>query len=304
MAKLLVVISGTTASGKTKLAITLAGHFNSEIVSADSRQIYKEMSIGTAIPPQEDMATIKHHFIQNKSVFDYYNAFMFETEVLQLLDVLFRRMNPVIMVGGSGLYINAVCYGIDDIPTVDPKVRKDMKTLYAREGIEGLRLLLKKLDPVYYRKADLRNPQRLLKALEISVMTGRPYSSFLSSTHKKRNFDILKIGIDMPREELYRHINERVDRMIKEGLVEEALRLYTYRNQNALNTVGYKEIFDYLNNKTSLEQAIDLIKRNTRRYARKQITWFRRDKDIHWYHPDQTEQIIEFIHNHMNGNNR
>ncbi|HHJ10801.1 MAG TPA: tRNA (adenosine(37)-N6)-dimethylallyltransferase MiaA, partial [Bacteroidetes bacterium] len=227
--------------------------------------------------------------------YDYYNAFMYETEVIKLLEDLFRRMNPVIMAGGSGLYINAVCHGIDDIPTVEPAVRQEMKELYAWEGIEGLRSLLKKVDPEYYKKADLRNPKRLLKALEITVQAGRPYSSFLTQTRKQRPFRILKAGLDLPREELYDRINRRVDRMIETGLMEEARRLYPHRNTNALNTVGYKELFDYFDKKISLDEAITRIKANTRKYARKQLTWFRKDPDIRWFHPEEKDKIIEWI---------
>ena len=241
------------------------------------------------------MKAVRHHFIQSKSVFDYYNAFMYETEVTELLEDLFRRMNPVIMAGGSGMYIDAVCHGIDDIPTVDPAVRQEMKELYAREGIEGLRLLLKKVDPAYYEKADLRNPKRLLKALEISMQTGRPYSSFLTQTRKQRPFRILKAGLDLPREELYERINRRVLKMVEEGLVKEAQTLLPHRHLNALNTVGYKEIFDYLEGKLSLNEAIERIQANTRKYARKQLTWFRRDPKIRWFRPEETEKIIRWI---------
>jgi len=293
--KILIIISGPTAVGKTAVAIAVARHFGSEIISADSRQIYREMSIGTAVPSPEEMKAVRHHFIQNKSAYDYYNAFMYETEVIKLLEDLFRRMNPVIMAGGSGLYINAVCHGIDDIPTVEPAVRQEMKELYAWEGIEGLRSLLKKVDPEYYKKADLRNPKRLLKALEITVQAGRPYSSFLTQTRKQRPFRILKAGLDLPREELYDRINRRVDRMIETGLMEEARRLYPHRNTNALNTVGYKELFDYFDKKISLDEAITRIKANTRKYARKQLTWFRKDPDIRWFHPEEKDKIIEWI---------
>ncbi len=291
----LVIICGPTASGKTSLAIELAQYFGSEIISADSRQIYREMSIGTAVPFPEERKGVRHHFIQNKSVFDYYNAFMYETEVIHLLEDLFRRMNPVIMAGGSGLYIDAVCRGIDDIPTVEPAVRQEMKELYVREGLEGLRSLLKKMDPDYYKKADLRNPKRLLKALEISVQTGRPYSSFLTQPHKQRSFRILKAGLDLPREDLYDRINRRVDRMIEAGLTEEARRLYPHRDTNALNTVGYKELFDYFDKKISLDEAITRIKANTRKYARKQLTWFRKDPEIRWFRPEETEEILRWI---------
>ena len=293
--KVLVVISGPTAVGKTATAIAIARHFGSEIISADSRQIYREMRIGTAVPSPEELATVKHHFIQTKSIFDYYNAYLYETEVLELLPELFRRMNPVVMAGGSGLYIDAVCHGIDDIPTVDPAVRQQMLELYEREGLEGLQRRLQEVDPDYYAQVDLHNPKRLLKALEISVQSGRPYSSFLTRTPKERPFRILKIGLNLPREELYDRINRRVVKMIDEGLVEEARSLLPHRRVNALNTVGYKEIFDHLEGKLSLDEAIERIQANTRKYARKQLTWFRKDPKTKWFRPDETKKIIEWI---------
>ena len=299
MSNLLVIICGPTAVGKTHVAIEVAKHFGSEIISADSRQIYRELRVGTAIPSSEELAAVKHHFIQNKSIFDYYNAFMYETEVLALLQDLFPRINPVIMAGGSGLYIDAVCHGIDDIPTVDHKFRKQLQELYAREGLEGLQQMLKKLDPDYYQRVDLQNPQRLLKALEISVQTGYPYSSFLKRTRKQRSFHILKIGLDLPREELYHRINIRANHMIATGLVAEARRLYPHRELNALNTVGYKEIFHYLDNKISLDQATERIQANTRKYARKQLTWFRKDTETKGFRPEETGKIIEWINHNM-----
>ena len=301
--KILIIISGPTAVGKTAAAIAVARHFGSEIISADSRQIYREMHIGTAVPSPEELATVKHHFIQTKSIFDYYNAFMYETEVLTLLPQLFRRMNPVVMAGGSGLYIDAVCHGIDDIPTVDPAVRQQMLELYEREGLEGLQRRLREVDPSYYAQVDLRNPKRLLKALEISVQSGRPYSSFLTRTRKERPFRILKIGLDLPRPELYNRINRRVDRMIETGLEEEARRLYPHRDTNALNTLGYKELFDYFDKKISLDEAIIRIKANTRKYARKQLTWFRKDPEIKWFRPEETKEIIEWIEQRIGNSN-
>ncbi len=295
MSNLLIIITGPTAVGKTSVALEVAKYFGTEIISADSRQIYREMRIGTAVPAPEELAAVKHHFIRNKSVFDYYNAFMYETEVLALLEELFPRLNPVVMAGGSGLYIDAVCHGIDDIPTVDQKVRKQMKEFYNREGLEGLQQMLKKRDPGYYQRVDLHNPKRLLKALEISVQTGRPYSSFLTRTRKERPFRILKAGLDLPRQELYDRINRRVLQMIEAGLVEEAQSLLPHRHLNALNTVGYKEIFDHLEGKLSLDEAIERIQANTRKYARKQLTWFRKDPDIRWFAPNKTEDIIQWI---------
>ena len=293
--KILIIISGPTAVGKTAVAVAVARHFGSEIVSADSRQIYREMRIGTAVPSPQELAAVKHHFIQTKSISDYYNAFMYETEVLDLLPQLFRRMNPVVMAGGSGLYIDAVCYGIDDIPTVDPAVRQQMKEFYEREGLEGLQRRLREVDPDYYTQVDLHNPKRLLKALEISVQSGRPYSSFLTRTRKERPFRILKAGLDLPREELYDRINRRVLQMMEEGLVEEARTLLPHRRVNALNTVGYKEIFEHLEGKLTLDEAVERIQANTRKYARKQLTWFRKDPEIRWFRPEESGKIIEWI---------
>ncbi len=301
--KILIIIPGPTAVGKTAVAITVAQHFGSEILSADSRQIYREMRIGTAVPSSQELAAVKHHFIQTRSIFDYYNAFMYETEVLDLLPQLFRRMNPVIMAGGSGLYIDAVCHGIDDIPTIDPAVRQQMLELYEREGLEGLQHRLREVDPDYYAQVDLHNPKRLLKALEISVQSGRPYSSFLTRTRKERPFRILKAGLDLPREELYDRINRRVVQMIEAGLVEEARTLLPHRRVNALNTVGYKEIFDHLEGKLSLDKAVERIQANTRKYARKQLTWFRKDPEIRWFRPEESGKIIEWIVEKMGNSN-
>jgi tRNA dimethylallyltransferase len=293
--KYLIVILGPTAAGKTRTAIEVARNFNTEIISCDSRQIYKELKIGTAVPSESELAEVKHHFIQNKSIYEYYNASMFEFEVMDLLDNLYGKYKYVLMVGGSGLYINAVCYGIDDLPAVDPELRKELLEKYETEGIESIRKQLKLLDPIYYAKVDLRNPKRMLKAIEVSLMTGRPYSSFLKNSKKERPFKILKIGLSVNREELYQRIDKRVDRMIDEGLPDEARQYYKDRHLNALNTVGYKELFDYFDNKITLEQAVRLIKRNTRNYARKQLTWFKKQKNITWFSPDETGKIIDFI---------
>ncbi|NOY36323.1 MAG: tRNA (adenosine(37)-N6)-dimethylallyltransferase MiaA [Chlorobi bacterium] len=295
MSRLLVIILGPTASGKSALAVKLAKELHTEILSADSRQVYRELSIGTAVPTEEEKQGIPHHLMGHRSVHDYYNAFMFEQEALILLDSLFSRMNTVIMAGGSGLYIDAVCRGIDDIPTVDPEIRISMQKKYQAEGIESLRSMLKKLDPEYYAQVDLRNPKRLLKALEISVMTGKPYSSFLMRNVKPRNFGMMKIGITPARNELYHRINARVDKMMEKGLTEEARTLMPYRHLNALNTVGYKELFAYLDGEITRETAIDLIRRNTRRYARKQLTWFRKDPDIRWFTPGEEDRILTLI---------
>ena len=292
----LIVIVGPTAIGKTKLCIELAESLHTEIVSADSRQIYKELNIGTAKPDAEELSRIKHHFIGTKSIFDYYTAGMFELDVMDLLGDLFQSYNQVIMTGGSGLYINAVCQGIDALPRIDQDVRDQLLEQYRNEGIESLRQDLKKVDPEYYQTADLKNPKRLLKALEISIMTGKPYSSFLTSQAKERPFQIIKIGLNKDRSVLYDTINKRVDKMVDEGLVEEASELHQHKNLNALNTVGYKELFDHFDGNISQSRAIELIKRNTRRYAKRQITWFSRDTDIDWFHPEEKEKIEQYIH--------
>ena len=291
----LIVLLGPTATGKTKMAIELARYFDTEIISADSRQFYREMKIGTAAPTDRELSTVKHHFIGSLSIKDYYNASMFEEEVLRLLPDLFAKNHLVLMAGGSGLYIDAVCTGIDELPTIDPEIRKEFQQLYQAEGIEGLRRSLKMVDPGSYERIDLRNPNRILKALEVSRMTGKPYSTFLTSGKKERPFEILKIGLNLPREELYNRINQRVDKMVHNGLVEEARDLYKYKELNALNTVGYKELFSHFEGEISLDKAIELIKRNTRRFAKRQLTWFQRDKNIQWFQPHQKDQILRWV---------
>lgn len=295
MNKTLVVLGGPTASGKTGVGVALAKHFRSEIISADSRQIYKETSIGTAVPSPGELAVVPHHFIQTRSLAEYYNASMYEFDVLHLLERLFRKHNMVFMVGGTGLYINAVCFGIDDLPTIDPVVREELANLHQKEGIGVLREELKKNDPVTYSRVDLDNHFRLLKALEVTRQTGRPYSSFLTHQKKERNFNVVRLALDMEREELYRRINQRVDMMIEKGLVEEVRRLEHFRDKNAMKTVGYREIFRYLDNSISMDEAIDLIKRNTRKYARKQLTWFRKDNMYPWFHPEDISAMLAHI---------
>jgi tRNA dimethylallyltransferase len=295
----LIVIVGPTAVGKTALGIKLAKHFGTEIISADSRQMIQELHIGTASPSEEELAQVKHHFVKNKSVKDYYNASMFEIEVLDLLQKLFLQTPVVLMIGGSTLYVDAVCYGIDDLPSVDLNLRNQLMEQYRIEGIEYLRRQLKMLDPEHYLKVDLRNPNRMMKAIEISLMTGKPYSSLLTASQKKRNFNIIKVGLNRERAELFNRINLRVDQMITDGLVDEVVSLQYARGLNALKTVGYREIFDYLDGNNSLEQAIEQIKTNTRRYAKRQITWFARDKTMSWFHPDQWEAINKHINSKL-----
>lgn len=290
---------GPTAVGKSGIAVRVAERLYTEIISADSRQVYQELRIGTAVPEPLLLESVPHHLLQHRSVKDYYNASMFEAEALGVLDEIFRRKDTAVIAGGSGLYIQAITEGIDDIPAVDPRIREQLQIKLREEGLESLRFELRKLDPVSYKTLDLKNPNRILKALEISVMTGRPYSSFLGKDKKKRDFHMLKIGLHMDRDALYKRINQRVDDMMEAGLVEEAGGLLSMRDENALKTVGYKEIFDYLDGKTSLEEAVSLIKRNTRHYARRQMTWFRRDKDIAWFHPGQFDEIMGYISRHV-----
>jgi tRNA dimethylallyltransferase len=295
MKNILIVLLGPTGVGKTDISVDIAEHFNAEIISADSRQFYKEMIIGTAVPDAWQLQRIKHYFIRFISVRDYYSASIFERDVLKLLPELFSKNKFVILSGGSGMYINAVCNSIDDIPDVDPEVREKYIKKHKEEGIEGLRVALKLLDPEHYLKVDLKNPKRIIRALEICETSGRPYSSFLTKRKKSRDFRIIKIGLNRPREELYEKINQRVDKMIGLGLQEEVRELYELRGLNALNSVGYKEFFDFFNGLTTYEKTIELIKRNTRRFAKRQMTWWSKDKDIGWFHPDQFDEIIRHI---------
>lgn len=291
----LVVIAGPTGVGKTRVSLETARHFGTEILSADSRQMYREMRIGTAVPSMEELALVRHHFIGNLSISDYYNASRYEEEAIALLNRLFRRSPVVVLTGGSMLYVDAVCNGIDDLPTVDPLIRDQLLRQYHREGIGSLRELVRQLDPEYYRTVDPDNPKRLLHALEICMMTGKPYSSFLKREKKQRSFRILKCGLNMDRKSLYEQINRRVDEMVAAGLEEEARGLFPFRSLNALNTVGYREWFSFFDGACTREETIAQIKSNTRRYARKQLTWFRRDQAITWFHPDETEKLITFI---------
>jgi len=293
--KFLIVIVGPTAIGKTALSIAIAKALNTSIISADSRQFFKEMSIGTAKPSLEEMQHIPHYFIDSHSITDEYNVGKYETEAIELIEHLFKTNNTLILTGGSGLYIDAICKGFDELPEADAEVRNKIDLLLKSEGIEGLQKLLQELDPVYYAKVDLQNPQRISRALEVCLTTGSPYSNLRLGTIKKRNFNSIKIGLNTSREVLYQRINQRVDEMIKNGLLEEVQQLQPYKHLNALQTVGYKELFDYLNNTTSLQEAIELIKQNSRRFAKRQLTWFRRDTETKWFEPTETEGILEYI---------
>ena len=298
-AKTLIVITGPTAVGKTALCLDIAQYFGIPSINADSRQIYKELKIGTASPTDEQQQLVPHYFVGSLSLNDYYSASLFEQQVLEILDDEFRTHDLALMTGGSMMYIDAVCDGIDDIPTVDDETRETLKKRLADEGLEPLLEELKALDPEYYAIVDRQNPRRVVHGLEICLMTGKTYTSFrkreAGERRKERPFRIVKIGLNRPREELYARINQRVDQMMQDGLLEEAKRLYPMRQMNALNTVGYKELFDYLDGRWPLEEAVERIKGNTRRYARKQLTWYKKDESIRWFHPDQEKEIIDLI---------
>ena len=278
----LIVIIGATAVGKTKTSLALADHFNCPIISADSRQMYKGLEIGTAMPTKEELEQHKHYFVANLDPDDYYSAARYEQEVMQLLEKEFPHHPTMVLSGGSMLYIDSVCNGIDDIPTVSKEAREAAQKIYKEEGLDGLTAKLKELDPVWYEKVDLKNHRRVMHALEVCIFTGKPYSTFLSGKRKERDFEIEKIGLERPREELYDRINKRVDIMIADGLEEEAKKVYHLRHLNSLNTVGFKEMFAYFDGEISRERAIELIKQNSRHYAKRQMTWFKRDTEIHW----------------------
>ena len=273
----------------------LAKHFNTPIINADSRQIYRELKIGTARPSNKQMSEVKHYFVGTLSMDDYYSASLYEQQVLALLDDIFKTSDYALLSGGSMMYIDAVCNGIDDIPTVDDETRETLKKRLLMEGLGSLCEELRQRDPEYYEIVDKQNPRRVVHALEICVMTGKPYSSFRTQEKKVRPFRIIKIGLTRPREELYKRINRRVDKMMKDGLLEEAKEMYPKREVNALNTVGYKELFEYMKGKFTLHEAVERIKGNTRRYARKQLTWYKKDEQIRWFHPDDKDEIISYI---------
>ena len=291
----LIVLLGPTGVGKTELSLRVASHVGSPIISADSRQLYKELVIGTAAPTAEQLARIKHYFVGTLSLTDYYNASQFEEEVLLCLENLFQSTSNVVMTGGSMMYIDAVCNGIDELPTVSQEIRTNLMKRFEVEGLDPIREDLKRLDPQHYNEVDLNNYKRVIHALEICLMTGRPYSELRTNTKKTRPFRIIKIGLTRDREELCDRINARVDQMMRDGLLEEARHVYPYKHLNSLNTVGYKEMFNYLDGEWPLDFAIEKIKRNSRVYARKQMTWFKRDKEINWFHPDNIQGILTFL---------
>ena len=277
------------------MCLDIAQHFGIPIINADSRQIYKELKIGTASPTIEQMRRVPHYFVGSLSLHDYYSASLFEQQVLEILQREFEHSDYALLTGGSMMYIDAVCNGIDDIPTVDDETRETLKRRLADEGLEALVEELRQLDPEYYEIVDKQNPRRVVHGLEICLMTGKTYTSFRKREIKQRPFRIVKIGLNRDREELYNRINQRVDQMMTDGLLDEAKRLYPMRHMNALNTVGYKEMFAYLDGTWTLEEAVERIKGNTRRYARKQLTWYKKDEQIRWFHPDEIEQIYSYI---------
>ena len=295
MNKTLIVITGPTAVGKTDLCMEIAGRFDIPIINADSRQLFRELRIGTASPTPEQLAKVRHYFVGTLNIGDYYSASMYEQDVMTLLGQLFKTSDYALLSGGSMMYIDAVCNGIDDIPTVDEKTRTLMKRRLAEEGLEKLVEELKRIDPEHYEVVDRQNPRRVVHALEICHMTGQTYTSFRKAEKKQRPFEIIKIGLNREREELYNRINRRVDSMMEQGLLKEAEEMLPYRQANALNTVGYKELFSYFDGIWELDEAVERIKGNTRRYARKQLTWFKRDQQMKWFHPDEQEQIMKYI---------
>jgi len=299
-AKTLISIVGPTAIGKTALAIQLAQHFGTEIISADSRQFFKEMAIGTAKPNAMELAAAKHHFIDSHSVTQLFSTGDFEVEGLKKLEEIFQNHDLAIMVGGSGLYVNALINGLDEMPDIDLSIREKLNKQFEEEGLAVIQSQLAELDPEYFAKVDQQNPQRMIRGLEVYLSTGQKLSSMLSATKKERPFNIIKIGLNTDRAVLYDRINRRVDQMMADGLVDEVKSLIPFRKYNALNTVGYSELFDYLDGKSTLADALAAIKQNTRRFAKRQLTWFRRDEEIIWFEPEQGAEVISFVENRLN----
>jgi tRNA dimethylallyltransferase len=295
MNKTVIFITGPTASGKTPMAISLAKHFGCSIISADSRQCFKELTIGVAKPTVEELNIVPHYFINTHSIHEAITAATFETYALEKADELFQSNNVLILAGGTGLYIKAFLEGLDEIPPVDEIVRHQLNALYKLNGLKWLTDQIQLKDPLFASEGEMQNPQRMLRALEVLEATGRSILQFQTGTKKKRNFDVIRIGIELPREELYQRINNRVDVMMKQGLYEEAKELIPYQHLNSLQTVGYKELFDYFNGTITLDQAVNKIKQNTRHYAKRQLTWFKRDDQINWFHPLKEEELLNFI---------
>jgi tRNA dimethylallyltransferase len=293
--KTLIVLLGPTGVGKTELSLQLAQTFDSPIISADSRQLYKDLAIGAAAPTAKELKLVKHYFVGNLQLTDYYSASQYEEDVIRLLAELHETHESVLMSGGSMMYIDAVCKGIDEIPTIDETLRAEILALFEKEGLEPIRQRLKILDPIFYNQVDLQNTKRVIHALEICLMTGKPYSSLRTYSVKERPFQIVKIGLTRERDELYARINQRVDKMMANGLLEEAHAVYPYRHLNSLNTVGYKELFQFLEGNCTLDVAVDKIKQNSRIYSRKQMTWFKRDNEIAWFHPDDAKGIAKYF---------
>ena len=292
--KTLLSVVGPTAIGKTRMAIALAQYFGTEIISCDSRQFFKELSIGTAVPSPYELAQAKHHFIQHKSIFEPYSVGDFERDAISLLNTLFRTHDVVVMVGGSGLYANAVLSGLDDFPETDEQIRKELNAQYKAEGIVFLQQKLKTLDPVQYEKIDTNNPQRMIRALEVCMVAGKPYSSFLNKKETERDFESIQVGLTAEREVLYNRIDERVEQMLEGGLLIEAQDMFRHKELNALQTVGYKELFAFFEGKTSFGFAIEEIKKNTRRFAKRQFTWFHKDSSIQWFDYRTTvEEVLQ-----------
>ena len=291
----LIVVVGPTASGKTDLSIALARHYNAPIISTDSRQVYKGLAIGTAYPTEEQLQAVEHHFIAELELTEDFNCGQYEQQALERLDTLFETHDTVVAVGGSGLYVRALCEGMDNLPQADAALRDSLKERLQTEGVEALAEQLKELDPEYYNIVDRQNPARVIRALEVCLSSGCKYSELRSGERKERDFQIVKVGVTMPRELLYDRVNRRVDMMIAAGLEAEARAVLPYRHCNSLRTVGYSEMFDYFDGVTTLEQAVELIKRNTRHYAKRQLTWFRRDAEVQWFNPSDREQIVKYI---------
>lgn len=293
--KRLLVVVGPTGSGKTDLSIRLARHYGAPILSTDSRQVYRGMPIGTAQPSEAQLEAAEHHFIASHNIEDDLSCGEYEMQALERLKELFERHDYVIAVGGSGLYVRALCEGMDDLPRADASLRAKLSAQLAEEGVEALAERLRLLDPVYYERVDRNNPARVVRALEVCLQTGRPYSELRTGRRRKRDFETVKIGVDLPREVLYGRIDRRVDAMMAAGLEAEARTLYPFRELNALQTVGYRELFDHFDGRTTLDEAVELIKRNSRRYAKRQLTWFRRDAEVRWFAPDDDRSIIEYV---------